>query len=582
MKKISAALFVIFIFIITFSARESMASPNTRNPLPSTTPTVSVSFLINEYYQDVRDLDLVYIFPHHPEYFSRFDKLYSDWMGKLKTVDFNSLDVSDRVDFILLKRNIQNDTYDLKQDEKDYLQCSYALPFADNIVALQQKRRRGQRPDAMATAKAFSEIQLQVDKAKLAVSKTPLPDKHLLNETIETLKELRDGLKNIYTFYNGYDPEFTWWMKKTYPVTDSVLGAYSKWLSSKPVAKADKAMDSSGIIGHPVGLQKIDQLLKSEMIPYTPDELIKIAYKEFAWCDSEMLKASHQMGFGNDWKKALEKVKENYVAPGDQPQLIDHLEEHAIAFIDSLGLVTIPPLAREAWRMDMLTTEEQKFASYFLGGPEILIAYPTDEMNYESKMMSLRSNNLGFANAEVYHELIPGHNLQFFIGRRYKPYRRVFSTPFSVEGWAFYWEMTMWDKGFDNTPEKKIGSLFWRMTRCARIIFSLNYHLGKWTPQQCIDYLVDRVGLERASAESEVRRSFTGGYGPLYQLAYMFGALQMHALHHEMVDSKKMTDREFNDDFLHENTIPIEMFRAIITKQKLSENFTTQWRFYDK
>jgi len=582
MKRKNAALFFVFFLISTFTIKESFGSPKDLHQTFSPTPPVSISFLINEYYQDVRDLDLIYIFRHHPEYFSRFSKLYSDWMIKLKTVDFNALDVSDRVDFILLKRNIQNDEYDLKQGEKDYQQFSYALPFADNVVALQQKRRRGQRPDAMATAKDFNEIQLQIDKAKTVVLKTPLPDKNLLNKTIETIKELRNGLKNVYDFYNGYDPEFTWWMKKTYPDTDSALVAYSKWLSLQPVAKADKAMDSSGIIGHPVGLEKIKELLKSEMIPYSPEELIRIAYKEFTWCDSEMLKASRQMGFGNDWKKALEKVKENYVTPGSQPQLINHLEEHAIAFIDSLGLVTIPPLAREAWRMDMLTTEQQKFASYFLGGPEILIAYPTDEMNFESKMMSLKSNNLGFANAEVYHELIPGHNLQFFMGRRYKPYRRAFETPFSVEGWAFYWEMIMWDKGFDNTPEKKIGSLFWRMTRCARIIFSLNYHLGKWTPQQCIDYLADRVGLERASAESEVRRSFTGGYGPLYQLAYMFGALQMHALHHEIVDSKKMTDREFNDAFLHENTIPIEMFRAIITQQKLPENFVTQWRFYDK
>ncbi|HEY5390722.1 MAG TPA: DUF885 family protein [Hanamia sp.] len=582
MKTKCASLFFVFFSIITISASKSLASPAIPKADFSPSLPVSISFLINEYYQDVRDLNLVYIFPHHPEYFSRFDKLNADWISKLKTVDFNSLDVSDRVDFILLKRNIQNDEYDLKQDEKAYQQYSYALPFADKIVALQQNRRRGERPEAMAIAKAFHDIQLEIGTAKSAVLKTPLPDKNSLNKTMETLEELRNGLKNIYTFYNGYDPGFTWWMKKTYPDTDSSLVAYSKWLSLQPVAKADKAMDSSGIIGHPVGLEKIDQLLQSEMIPYSPEELIKIAYKEFAWCDSEMLKASLQMGFGNDWKKALEKVKENYVAPGDQPALINHLEEHAIAFIDSLGLVTIPPLAREAWRMDMLTTQEQKFASYFLGGPEILIAYPTDEMNYESKMMSLKSNNLGFANAEVYHELIPGHNLQYFMERRYKPYRRVFSTPFSVEGWAFYWEMTMWDKGFDNTPEKKIGSLFWRMTRCARIIFSLNYHLGKWTPQQCIDYLVDRVGLERASAESEVRRSFTGGYGPLYQLAYMFGALQMHALHHEMVDSKKMTDREFNDDFLHENTIPIEMFRAIITQQKLPEDFKTEWRFYDK
>ena len=166
MKKINAALFVIIIFIVTFSASDSMASPHTRNPLLSPTPPVSIPFLINEYYQDLRDLNLVYIFPHHPEYFSRFRKLNNEWMDKLNAVDFNALDVSGRVDFILLKRNIQNDEYDLEQDEKDYQQYSYALPFADEIVTLQQNRRRGQRPGSMAIAKAFYDIQMEIAKAK--------------------------------------------------------------------------------------------------------------------------------------------------------------------------------------------------------------------------------------------------------------------------------------------------------------------------------------------------------------------------------------------------------------------------------
>lgn len=139
-----------------------------------------------------------------------------------------------------------------------------------------------------------------------------------------------------------------------------------------------------------------------------------------------------------------------------------------------------------------------------------------------------------------------------------------------------------WDKGFHATPEEKIGALFWRMHRCARIIFSLNYHLGKWTSQQCIDFLVDKVGHERFSAESEVRRSFTGNYGPLYQIAYMMGGLQLRALHHELVDAKKMTDKAFHDAYLHENSIPVEMFRAIITKQSLSTDFSTKWRFADE
>jgi uncharacterized protein (DUF885 family) len=195
--------------------------------------------------------------------------------------------------------------------------------------------------------------------------------------------------------------------------------------------------------------------------------------------------------------------------------------------------------------------------------------------------MIMRSGNYGFAHAEVFHELIPGHNLQYFMFLRYKPYREPFATPFSTEGWPFYWEMILWDKGFDKTPDEKVGALFWRMTRCARIVFSLNYHLGKWTPQQCIDYLVDKAGLEKFSAESEVRRSFTGGYGPLYQLAYMTGALQLYALHNEMVVKGKMSDRQFNDAYLHTGNIPIEMFRDILLNKKLPENHIAQWKFMD-
>ena len=61
--------------------------------------------------------------------------------------------------------------------------------------------------------------------------------------------------------------------------------------------------------------------------------------------------------------------------------------------------------------------------------------------------------------------------------------------------------------------------LFWRMHRCARIIFSpiITWHLTR--NSVLTSWLI--VVAERANAEGEVRRSFTGNYGPLYQLAYM-------------------------------------------------------------
>lgn len=570
--------YAIFLLSISFLAGSFISGKcNSFSP----TDFISGESLITAYYADKSDLNLVYIFKNSQEYFDRFSKLYNEWLNKLKAIDFNSMNEEDQVDYILLKRNILNDRYELAQREKDWEQIKYAVSFEEEIINLQQQRRRGNTLNAMKAAATLNQVMKDVNNAKMSIQKQPLADDHLRDFAIETVQELHKRLKNVYSFYNGYDPDFSWWMKATYPQTDSALSDYAQWLSKQPVLHPGKAMDSSGIIGHPVGKEEVERELKFQMIPYSPEELIEIANKEYAWCEQQMIRASREMGYGDDWKKALEKVKEDHLPPGRQPQLINQLEEHAIHFIDSLHLVTIPSLARESWRMVMLTPEDMRYASYFLGGPEIMVAYANEAQDYNTKMEIMRSGNYAFAHAEVFHELIPGHNLQFFMTERYRSYREHFSSPFNVEGWAFYWEMMLWDKGYDNTPEEKMGALFWRMTRCARIVFSLNYHLGKWTPQQCINYLVDKVGLEKVSAESEVRRSFTGGYGPLYQLAYMCGALQLYALHHEMVDSGKMTDREFNDAFLHNGTIPIEMFRAILTHQKLNPDFSTKWRFAD-
>src|SRR5690606_25128685 len=157
----------------------------------------------------------------------------------------------------------------------------------------------------------------------------------------------------------------------------------------------------------------------------------------------------------------------------------------------------------------------------------------------------------------------------------------AFSTPFWNEGNAVYWEMVLWDAGFPQTPEDRIGMLFWRMHRAARIIFSLNVHLGEMTGEEAIEFLVDRVGHERANATAEVRRSFNGSYPPLYQAAYMLGALQFRALQEEVVGSGRMSLREYHDAILQGGTMPVEMVRARLLGLPLTRDYSPQWRFGD-
>jgi uncharacterized protein (DUF885 family) len=333
-------------------------------------------------------------------------------------------------------------------------------------------------------------------------------------------------------------------------------------------------------VGNPIGREALQSELTYEMIPYTPEELIRIAEAELAWCDAEMKKAASDMGCGDDWRAALEHVKTKFVEPGKQPKLIQELAQEAIDYLDLHHLVTVPPLCRDSWRMAMMSPERQLVNPFFTGGETISVSYPTASMSHEAKLMSMRGNNVHFSRATVFHELIPGHHLQGYMTARYKSYRGLFGTPFWGEGWALYWELLLWDRGFARSPEDRVGMLFWRMHRCARIIFSLNFHLEKMTPQECIDFLVDRVGHERDNATAEVRRSFTTSYGPLYQAAYLLGGLQLRALHRELVESGKMSDRAFHDAILKENRIPIEMARALLTKQPLARGQAPGWKFY--
>ncbi|OJD21340.1 hypothetical protein ACJ73_07320 [Blastomyces percursus] len=342
--------------------------------------------------------------------------------------------------------------------------------------------------------------------------------------------------------------------------------------------------EEDAIVGEPIGRDGLLADLEADMIPPSPEELLAISGSEYAWCEAEMIKAATELGYSGNWHQALEFVKTLHVEPGQQTKLVYDLALEAIDYVTKQhGLVTIPPLAAETWRMFMMSPAQQKQAPFFLGGEKIMVSYPTTDMPHESKLMSMRGNNIYFARATVFHELIPGHHLQKYVNARHRAYRQLFFTPFWIEGSALYWEMILWDKKFPITPENKIGMLFWRIHRCVRITFSLKFHLGLMTAQECVEQLVDRVGHERATAEGEVRRSFGEDYTPLYQAGYMLGTLQLYALRQEVVDGgMMMSEKEFLDRILKENHMPIELCRALLKDLPVGRDFKAKWRFYEK
>jgi len=550
-------------------------------------PLSEMRSVIERYTADRGSLARFFSVEASPARRARMKQFYAEWLASLAKLNFDAMSQDGKIDYVLFKNHLDHELRQLDIQEKAYAEVGALTPFASTITDLEDSRRRMEAIDSPKTAALLTKLSKQIDATSKAVEAGLKPDakadaikvkKTVANRGVAAITSLRATLRNWFGFYNGYDPMFTWWVGEPYKSVDQALDKYAAFLRGSVLGL--KPGDTTEIIGDPIGREALMSELAYEMIPYTPEELIAIANKEYDWCENEMKKASRELRYGDDWMKALEYVKTLYVEPGKQPDLIRELALEAIKFMDDHDLVTIPQLARDTWRMEMMTPERQLVSPFFLGGEMIQVSYPTNTMGHEAKMMSMRGNNIHFSRATVFHELIPGHHLQGFMANRYRTYRQPFGTPFWTEGGALYWEMVLWDMNFAKSPENRIGMLFWRMHRSARIIFSLSFHLEKMTPQECIDLLVKKVGHELDNATAEVRRSFGGGYGPLYQCAYLLGGLQLRGLRRELVDSGKMTNRAFHDAVLKENRIPIEMVRASLTKQRITREFVSSWKFY--
>jgi uncharacterized protein (DUF885 family) len=629
--------------------------------------------------------------PVSPARLARLKRFDLNWQQAIAAIDQTGLSDDAMADLRALRASIADNLRELESDAATLTALRRFLPFAQPLVDQIEARIRIEEMDALRAAGVLDVATKELARTRAQLESTGAPGPGAARAAL-AVDVLRRDLQEWFSFYNGYDPLFTWWMGVPYKEIDGALLAYAAFLrtdvpthpataytvdrlgplepapqppysdvphlqalialpqdeltdivrrfrgvdggnrgsGAAPARSADyyrrwlealktldfdtlsrnaqvdylyirrtsqvqleragvalpsdppRKTDDSGIPGAARGREGLIRDLTDEMVPYSPEQLIRLADREFAWVEAEMIRNARELGFGDDWKRAVEHVKGLHPPPGGQPVAIRDLVHEAVDYLREHDLLTVPQVAAESLQMSMLSPERQLVNPFFTGGARISVSYPTDTMTYDQRMQSMRGNNTPFSHATAHHEMIPGHNLTAYLDARLAGHRADlgYNTPFLREGWALYWELLLYDRGFNDTPEERIGALFWRMHRCARIVFSLRFHMGEWSPQEAIDFLVDRVGHERENATAEVRRSFQGNYGPLYQAAYLLGGLQLRALNRELVESGRMTATAFHDAVLRQGIMPVALIRLAVGDMPLTPDTSLDWHFY--
>ncbi|MBK6942103.1 MAG: DUF885 family protein [Planctomycetes bacterium] len=535
-------------------------------PAASAPASSGLAALLRAYQVDLRDFDQFNDLRFDPVTWEAKSAFLARWSARLDAIDRAALDLTGKVDHAILALALHNETASIELARRQLAEMDALLPFRELVLALEHERRTLVPIEPEATAARLAPLAASIDALRGELAR-----KHSAGEVVASavvgrraaaaVDHLHRVLSEWFAYYEGFDPLATWWLRQPIGEVSRALNEYARFLREDVAGL--RGRDDDPLVGDPIGRDALLADLRGELLATTPEQLVAIGEREMQWCEVELKRAARELGFGDDWKAALAATKADHVEPGAQDDLVAEQAKFAIQFLKDRDLVTIPPLCEATWRVEMLSLETQKVLPYAVYNPQAMgVSYPTDAMDHADKEMSLRGNNRHFTRNVTPHELIPGHHLQGFMARRERPERQILSTPFLVEGWALYWEMLFWDIGYPRNAHERIGMLFWRAHRCARILVSLKFHLGEMTPAQMVDTLVDQVGHERFAATSEVRRYIAGDYSPLYQCGYMIGGLQLRQLRAEL--GTRVTDKQFHDTVLTLGPIPIELIRCTL------------------
>ena len=248
--------------------------------------------LDREYQADQSSLRAAFEMPASGAYLDRQQQLAEEWRGRLEKFDFAALDSRGKVEFLLLRSEVQGLLDDIAQAKKRLAEIAPLVPFCTIIHGLETGRRHWDVLDCQAAASKVVDLSAAITGLREQMAKPggkPASAAVALRAA-GAVHDLQELLKRWYTFYDGYQPDFTWWLKKPYDDAAKQLDDYAKYLREE-VALV-KGKDDDPLVGAAIGAEALAAGIRREWLPYTADELIAIGEREFAWCEQETKKAS--------------------------------------------------------------------------------------------------------------------------------------------------------------------------------------------------------------------------------------------------------------------------------------------------
>jgi uncharacterized protein (DUF885 family) len=350
---------------------------------------------------------------------------------------------------------------------------------------------------------------------------------------------------------------------------------YEKWMEEELLPRSEEE--------YRMGKEQLDKSIELKRLGLSTDEIRALGEKYLSQFRKQLEELAEIIKPGASVEEVREQVRSNHPESFDQvmEEYRDSIKESR-RFIEENDLIDIPP----GEELKVVETPEYlrntiPFAAYL--SPTrfdekktgIYIVTPVGDNPNLMKEHSYAS----IMNTTV-HEGYPGHHLQLTLSRMNPSIvpsiiGMSMGATDTVEGWAHYCEEWMKEKGFDDTPEARFLQTIDLIWRAVRIIVDVDLHSKKMDFDQAVDFLLENVGMERPSAEAEVRR-YT--MYPAYQLCYLIGRHLIMELRDYVKErmGDKYDEEFFHNTFLSAGSIPVFLIRQIFDNKLQAMGFPPQ------
>lgn len=487
-----------------------------------------------------------------------------DYEKKLRRYEKADLDSHRRINYRLIKSNVDIALQDLRHikwhEKSPILYVDQAINGVYFLLLSQHAPLHEKRPAILARMKAVPKLfetarrnlddipPIWIEAALEGLESGSAFYQQVAGELMSEFPDHADDILKISTAAREAMNEFVAWLGEVDPgnIGDFAIGEEDFNYKLRHEYLLDIDADSMLAIGHTLLAEAQDD------------------YRRYA----EYVETDHQAGGDSVFVPACisaEDILDYYNWETEQMRL----------WCEESGYVTVPPEIA-----DVVVIETPPFLrsmissiAYQPAGPfdSVQQGYfyvrplPDDMSRGQLEARWRYVHRRGFKGSVV-HEAYPGHHLQLQLaGLNPDPVRKWQFNLMLIEGWALYSEEAVYRHGLygEEEPARWLSVLGGIRFRAARIVADVMLHTGRFTYQECVDWMIEALDVKSASGQEYVRkevRRYT--HEPTVPMSYLMGKRVVVNLRDAVAarDGDSFSLKAFHDALLAEGSIPPALF----------------------